>query len=176
MEGKKKKEKDYTGFMGDLSEGQQAMLDYFRNWIKTENISDHPQYDDYYMLRFLRARQFDWDKTKLMFTNFLNWRKEKNVDNILKTFTFDEASAVKDVYPHGYHNLDRLGRPIYIERLGNLKLETLMGAITEERLQLHYIFEYENLLKLRFPVCSELAGRRVEQGLTILDLHGFTMG
>ena len=31
-------------------------------------------------------------------------------------------------------------------------------------------------MKLRFPVCSLLAGKRVEQGLTILDLHGFTMG
>ena len=69
--------------MGDLSESQQAMLDYFRNWIKEESITDHPQYDDYYLLRFLRARQFDWEKTKLMFTNFLEWRKTMEVDNIL---------------------------------------------------------------------------------------------
>ena len=41
-------------------------------------------YDDYYMLRFLRARKFDMDKTKLMFNNFLTWRKEHDVDNILE--------------------------------------------------------------------------------------------
>ena len=131
--------------MGDLSESQQAMLDYFRNWIKEESITDHPQYDDYYLLRFLRARQFDWEKTKLMFTNFLEWRKTMEVDNILnvrnsmtqnifKTFKFDEAEKVKEIYPHGYHGIDKQGRPIYIERLGNLNLDTLMSLMTEERL------------------------------------------
>ena len=37
----------------------------------------------------------------------------------------------------------------------------------------HYIQEYEVLMKLRFPACSEVAGKRVERGLTILDMtHG----
>ena len=37
----------------------------------------------------------------------------------------------------------------------------------------HSIQEYEILMKLRFPACSEAAGKRVEQGLTIMDLtHG----
>lgn len=27
-------------------------------------------------------------------------------------------------------------------------------------------------MKLRFPACSAIAGQRIEQGLTILDLHG----
>lgn len=41
-------------------------------------------YDDYYMLRFLRARKFDMEKTKLMFDNFMTWRKEHDVDTILE--------------------------------------------------------------------------------------------
>ena len=44
---------------------------------------DEEIYDDYYRLRFLRARKFDLEKTKLMFDNQLQWRKEHNVDNIL---------------------------------------------------------------------------------------------
>jgi hypothetical protein len=40
-------------------------------------------YDDYYMLRFLRARKFDMEKTILMFNNFMQWRKDNDVDNIL---------------------------------------------------------------------------------------------
>ena len=35
------------------------------------------------MLRFLRARKFDMDKSILMFTTFIEWRKENDVDNIL---------------------------------------------------------------------------------------------
>jgi hypothetical protein len=30
-------------------------------------------------------------------------------------------------------------------------------------------------MKFRFPVCSELAGRKIQQGLTIMDLTGFGM-
>ena len=70
-------------FMGDMSEDQERALEAFRKYIKDNNITDHPQYDDYYLLRFLRARKFDMEKTILMFTTFMDWRKENDVDNIL---------------------------------------------------------------------------------------------
>jgi len=70
-------------FMGDMSEDQERSLEQFRKYIKDKEITEHPQYDDYYLLRFLRARKFDMEKTILMFTNFMNWRKENDVDNIL---------------------------------------------------------------------------------------------
>lgn len=69
--------------MGDMSEAQWRALEEFKNYIKTNNITDHPQFDDYYLLRFLRARKFEMDKTIQMFNNFIEWRKENDVDNIL---------------------------------------------------------------------------------------------
>ena len=66
-----------------MNEDQQRALDEFRAWIKDNNITDHPQFDDYYLLRFLRARKFDMEKTKLMFTNFINWRRDNDVDNVI---------------------------------------------------------------------------------------------
>jgi hypothetical protein len=45
-------------------------------------------YDDYYLLRFLRARKFDHEKTKLMFVNFVAWRKENDVDNVIEVTYF----------------------------------------------------------------------------------------
>jgi hypothetical protein len=69
--------------MNDMSEEQERALEEFRKYIKDNNVVDHPQYDDYYLLRFLRARKFDMDKTKLMFNNFVEWRKENDVDNII---------------------------------------------------------------------------------------------
>ena len=77
-----------------------------------------------------------------------------------------------EVYPHGYHKTDKKGRPIYIERQGQLKVDDVFKITTEERLVKHYIKSYELLLKLRFPACSAVAGQRIEQGLTVLDLHG----
>ena len=70
--------------MGDLSEEQEQSLQEFKRYLKENDLAQHPQYDDYYLLRFLRARKFDMDKTKLMFNNFLDWRKENDVDNIIE--------------------------------------------------------------------------------------------
>lgn len=66
-----------------MSEEQEKSLEEFRKYLKDNNIADHPQFDDYCLLRFLRARKFDMDKTKLMFHNFIEWRKENDVDNII---------------------------------------------------------------------------------------------
>jgi CRAL/TRIO domain len=79
------------------------------------------------------------------------------------------------VYPHFYHKTDKKGRPIYIERLGQLKIDEVFKLTTEERLIKHYIQSYETLMRLRFPACSAIAGQRVEQGLNILDLNGGSM-
>lgn len=70
--------------MHDMSEEQTAALGVFKTYIRDSKITDDPIYDDYYLLRFLRARKFDMDKTKLMFNNFIEWRKENDVDNILE--------------------------------------------------------------------------------------------
>lgn len=57
--------------MDDMSEEQTATLQEFKAYIKESHITNDPIYDDYYLLRFLRARKFDMEKTKLMFNNFI---------------------------------------------------------------------------------------------------------
>jgi hypothetical protein len=69
--------------MGDMSEEQERGLEEFRKYIKDNNVVDHPQYDDYYLLRFMRARKFEMEKVKLMFNTFVDWRKTNDVDNII---------------------------------------------------------------------------------------------
>ena len=61
-----------------------------------------------------------------------------------------------EFYPHGYHNVDKKGRPIYIECQGRLNIDKMFQITSEDRLLRHYIQSYEVLLKLR------------------LDLHGGT--
>jgi hypothetical protein len=61
----------------------QHCLGDFRQYV-TELGLEPMIYDDHYLLRFLRARKFDMDKTKLMFDNFQQWRRENDVDNILE--------------------------------------------------------------------------------------------
>lgn len=52
-------------------------------------------------------------------------------------------------------------------------MPAVFGISTPERMVRHYIQAYEILMKLKFPACSAAAGKKVEQGLSVLDLtHG----
>lgn len=107
-----------------------------------------------------------------MFQNYINWRKEEGVDTILQTYDMTEYNAMREHYPHGYHGVDKQMRPVYIERIGIMDVPKTFELSTPERLVKHYIQSYEVHMKLRFPSCSAVAGRRIEQGLTILDMTG----
>jgi hypothetical protein len=62
---------------------QYETLEKLREKILSEGLlTEMGNYDDLYLLRFLRARKFDIEKTFLMFSNFLKWREENGVDSI----------------------------------------------------------------------------------------------
>lgn len=131
-------------------------------------------FDDYTYVRFLKARKWNVEKTLLMFQNWLAWRMEIRIEEV-RVFSFPEVNDVKLYYPHGFHKTDKLGRPIYIERIGALNLTRLWEVTNFERMELYFVREYERMIHERFTACSRAAGRRIEQSLTILDLGGAAM-
>ena len=133
-----------------------------KQWVKENQFDPIGELDDYDILRFCRARKFVLSDVQAMMKNQFEWRKAEGVDNILNTFSFDEESQVKDIYPHGYHGTDKTGRPVYIERIGVLDMPKLWSVTTEERMVQHFIAEYEKLMKIRFPACSAEAGRKIQ--------------
>ena len=68
---------------------------------------------------------------------------------------------VQEVYQHSYYNVDRKGRPIYIERIGAANITELWKVTTEDRLMRHFIQEYERMIKLRFRACSLVKGEKI---------------
>lgn len=162
-----------TGFYGELSPEQEETLAAFKRELEPLAL-DPARYDDYFFLRFLRARKFDLEKALLMIRTFFQWRVDFGTDTIL-SYSFPEVSEMKKFYPHGYHKTDRAGRPIYIECIGKLNLTQLFEVTTEERMLKYYVREYERVLWERFPACSRKEGRHIEQSLTILDLSGISL-
>lgn len=105
-----------------------------------------------------------------MIKNCFDWRQDYKTETVIEEFDFSELNALKNVYPHGYHGVDKKGRPIYIEQFAKLDFSKLWAITTEERMVRHYVQEYEKLMKWRFPACSLAAGKKVEQGFTVMDL------
>jgi len=87
-------------------------------------------------------------------------------------FNFTEYNEVKNCYPHGYHGVDRYGRPLYIERIGMVDLNKLGQVTTFERFIKHHVSEQEKTLKLRFPACSLAAKSHIASTTSILDVNG----
>uniref|UniRef100_A0A2K5ZEZ9 SEC14 like lipid binding 2 n=1 Tax=Mandrillus leucophaeus TaxID=9568 RepID=A0A2K5ZEZ9_MANLE len=71
-----------SGRVGDLSPKQKEALAKFR-----ENVQDVlpalPNPDDYFLLRWLRARSFDLQKSEAMLRKHVEFRKQKDIDNII---------------------------------------------------------------------------------------------
>ncbi|KAK9277664.1 hypothetical protein L1049_007211 [Liquidambar formosana] len=147
-------------------------VDSFRELLFLEGQLPGKHNDYHTLLRFLRMRDFDLSKSKDAFLNYLKWREDYGVDAIPKEFKYEEFKEVKKCYPHGFHGVDRYGRPVYIEKLGMVDLDAFSQVTTIERFVKYHVSEQEKTLNLRYPACSIAAKRHIASTTSILDVKG----
>ena len=157
----------------------------FVNLLRKSNIPglDQERFNDGYLYRFSKARNFDLSLTSTMLKTHLAWASEHQIEQAMN-FSFSELSQVQAAFPHGYHGVDKFGRPIYISRLAKTDQEALFQATNWERFIKYWIQSYESLIWKKIPACEKKGGKNPPsssngscslaplQTLTILDIKG----
>lgn len=120
--------------------------------------------------RFIDAEKGNVEKGKQRWLDTINWRRENDMDNILKQ-PHPKFHIICKHYPHWFHLRAKSGAPVYYERPSKINLKALKDAgITMEDLLYHYRFITEFLWVYIQPT-EPPTGKSV----TVLDIHGMGM-
>eukprot|EP00759_Apiculatamorpha_spiralis_P053496 PhF_6_TR621/c0_g1_i1/m.813 len=96
------------------------------------------------LYRFLIARKWNLDAAIEMFTNYVSWRKDNNVNTIVQeSFPAD----ILENYPGGFMGVDVHGNPLYFEKPDPKGITYLLG-------------KYERSVLLRWHILMMELGRR----------------
>ncbi|KAG9487162.1 SEC14-like protein 2 [Eleutherodactylus coqui] len=159
-----------SGRVGDLSPKQEEALAKFRENVK-DILPQFPSYsqDDYMLLRFLRARCFNLQKSESMLRKHLEFRKHIDSDNVLEKWQPPEV--VQKYLSGGLCGYDREGCPIWYDVIGPLDPKGLLFSASKQDLMKTKMRDCERMHQ-ECRKQSEKLGRRVEEVVMIYDVEG----
>ncbi|XP_038589353.1 SEC14-like protein 2 [Micropterus salmoides] len=157
-----------SGRVGDLSPKQAEILTEFRDRIQ-DILPNLPAQHDHYLLRWLRARSFNVQKTEAMVRKHLEFRRKMNVDNIICDW---KPPEVIDKYVSGgMCGYDREGSPIWYDVIGPLDPKGLLLSATKQDYMKTKI-RHSEMLQRECRRQSEKLGKYVEAVTLIYDCEG----
>uniref|UniRef100_A0A6M2CRY3 Putative phosphatidylinositol transfer protein sec14 fat body overexpressed n=1 Tax=Rhipicephalus microplus TaxID=6941 RepID=A0A6M2CRY3_RHIMP len=152
-----------SGYLGSLSDRQQAALDQFRKAVEgVRRATD----TDAFLLRWLRARDFDVTKAEKIYRQHLEWRKENGVDDMLHSYEAPEI--VKENFPGILLESSKDGRPVWLAPFG-LDVHAFLVAATPAAVRRHlaYLMELSEHAK---KDSSKKLGKEIHSHYFVADL------
>lgn len=122
------------------------------------------------LVRFLVARKWKIEDAEKQLRNALKWRQENDVDNILNQ-PLEGGEVVKKLVGAAFQGHDKLGRPVYIERTGEINIMLLINLIPEKSNHKAHVWGQE-FHQHRCRQSSVRLGKPVYQISVINDLTG----
>lgn len=147
---------------------QEMALEEFRKAIG--DLLTPERDDDRYLLRWLRARDFNVNKTEHMLREHMNWRKYYNTDNILNGP--ESPQVLRKYYPGGLIGHDHGGCPIWIVPVGASDIKGLLMSVARMEMMKHVIRTFE-VGEEDIRQQTRKLGRVIETQSYVFDFDGF---
>ncbi|KAI9994995.1 hypothetical protein PInf_011880 [Phytophthora infestans] len=127
---------------------------------------------------FLVAENGNVSKALERYQATMMWRKQMKVDSILAA-PQTHYDTIKTHYTQFLHKHDKLGHPLYIEKVGSIKIAQLKKlGVSLDTLFKHYLFAMEFALKYaaqHMCPCDACAASETQKMCIILDARGIGM-
>ncbi|XP_037673113.1 SEC14-like protein 4 isoform X2 [Choloepus didactylus] len=130
-----------------------------------------PKADDYFLLRWLRARDFDLQKSEDMFRKHVEFRKQQDLDNIL---TWQPSEVIQLYDSGGLCGYDYDGCPVWFDIIGTLDPKGLLLSASKQELIRKRVRACELLVR-ECELQSQKLGRKIETVLMVFDMEGLSL-
>lgn len=156
-------------FVDELNDSHFAAIDSLRESLGAQ-LTRHPSVNtDWFLLRFLRARNFNLKNTQKMMKEYLDFRDRKDFTR-LANFDEFQLQKVGNYFYHFHFAVDRMGRPVIMEDFGKSRLVEAGQELSMEEVEDWFAQVFDRTMHIEFPVCSAVAGRRIEKMMFIFDI------
>ncbi|XP_037578167.1 SEC14-like protein 2 isoform X1 [Dermacentor silvarum] len=158
-----------SGYVGDLSASQQDALDRFR-----KRVSDvtKPEHTDHFLLRWLRAREFDEVKAEHMLRESMSWRKKVGADTIINDYQPSELFLKH--FPGGFLECSPEGHPCYLLPIGSVDIKGFLELVPADDIKRHTLYLLESIMD-RLKRSSTQKNKVIETVFFIADFENFTL-
>ncbi|XP_055377016.1 SEC14-like protein 2 [Condylostylus longicornis] len=152
----------------DLEDDQKFALMKFRR-----SVADilRPEHDDYFLLRWLRARKWNAEAAEKMLRDAHKNRIMWDVDNLEK---WNRPQVLVDYCPHGLTGFDNEGSPIVIIPFAGMDMYGMLHCVTRFDFMRSTVLYLERYMKVAFEQ-SKIYGPQARQFVVIFDMEHFNL-
>jgi phosphatidylinositol/phosphatidylcholine transfer protein len=151
----------------ELSPQEVEFVTQFRSLL-SERLSTTT--DNNTIIRYIRARDNNIQHALLLYHKSIAWRKEYKVDSILSRHIVPPWHCfLQRLVCNAHHGFDTNGRPIYIEKTGQIHVSEFCRIIPEHIVIATHVWFMEHLER-RCRVSSRRHGKSITQCVNIMDM------
>ncbi|XP_022207773.1 SEC14-like protein 2 isoform X1 [Nilaparvata lugens] len=138
------------------------------------NVSDIltlPYHNEQFLLRWLRARNFDVDAAEKMLRESMKWRKEWDADC---EHLYEPPEVFSQFYPSGVSGFDKDGAPVIVLPFAGLDMWGFMHSVSKHdfmKVTIRKLEEYLALARKQVEVHGPAAGQLV----AVIDMTDFNL-